>query len=100
MVALKTSEHDHIKKLGNRKWGIALSAAAASLLKNDRMTGMHKIREALVTRAALKGTGYPGILALLVPPIAGRPNQDVQDIADAAFADAVDAVRASNWSNT
>jgi hypothetical protein len=96
MVALKTSEHDHIKKLGPKKWNTAHTAAMRAVLKNDRMTGMDKIRMALVTKAALKGTGYD-IPAFLVPTIAGRPSQAVQDIADAAFAEAVDAVAASNW---
>lgn len=97
MVALKTSEHEHIRKLGSRKWSAELSAAGRSLMKNGAMVGMHKIRDALVTKAALKGTGYPGI-EFCVPSTAGRANQGVQDTASAAFEEAVDAVTNSNWS--
>jgi hypothetical protein len=95
-MAIKKSEHNHIEALGPKKWIRAHNAATRSVMRNDKMVGMDKIRMALAVKAALKGTGCEGIAGFSVPSIAGTPNQAVQDIADAAFADAVDAVLSSD----
>lgn len=92
MIRKKTSENEHIKKLG-AKWNVALAAAMLSAKTNSKLTGLDKIRSDLSHCAALKATGCPDHEGFVFGKGYGEPTREIQDIADAAFKAAVEAVR-------
>jgi len=87
---VKSSEADHIKRLG-AWWNTALAATTMSVRQNAKLVGLDKIREPIAMQAALKATGCKSVMGFNLPKNAGEPFRDIEDLVNSAFAAAVEA---------
>lgn len=67
--------------------------AKLNIYQNNKLIGLDKIRESLVTDAALAGTGFAEVTGSAIPGAAGAGNHELQLIVDGVFAETVEKIR-------